>query len=378
MLHEHLPGASEHVHFNKQVTSITTAPDESANPGQEVTVSCSDGSHYQGSMVIGADGVYSTVRRLMNSKLGLPATGPKSNTEPMKTTFLGVFGSCTPLTIPPEPKPDSSESDPNASDTSAGRPMPADSFYETRGPNYALQLGLHHKRTFFGIYHRIPSQPSSGSILPRREPYTEAEKEELAAQYANIHLSPWHTFSDAWENKIWTHIAPLEEGVARVWFSGEDRIVLLGDSVHKHTPISGLGFNAGVQSAVVLTNLLRKALNSAGKDEAGAGTMKKDELKGVFERYQKRRMKFATREADLSKLYTRVASWDNILWKVMDRYILPKINGDTLLLKLVVSKIIKDGEVLDFVEEKNFREGHVKWKFGRVVLPTTAGSKTEE
>ncbi|KAM7191618.1 hypothetical protein V8F20_009225 [Naviculisporaceae sp. PSN 640] len=375
MLYEHLPGASKHVHYNKQVTGITTSP-EPTIAGQEVTVTCSDGSTYHGSMVIGADGVYSTVRRLMNSKLGLPATGPKSNTEPMNTTYLGVFGSCKPLTIPHEAESKSSSKDAPTSDDgngdspqAEGKPMPADSFYETHGPKYAFQLGLHHTRTFFGVYHRIPTQPSSGSILPRREPYTEAEKEALAAQYADFHLSPWHTFSDAWKNQIWTHMAPLEEGVARIWFSGEDRIVLLGDSVHKHTPISGLGFNAGVQSAVVLTNLLHKAL-------AGPGAIGKDELKSIFEQYQKRRIWFAKREADLSKRYTRAASWDNPLWKVLDRYILPRINGDTFLLKFVVSKIIKDSEVLDFVEEKNFREGHVKWKIGRVVLPKLETSKT--
>ncbi|KAM7222986.1 hypothetical protein V8F06_001542 [Rhypophila decipiens] len=386
MLEQHLPGASpnspfdlpgfptkQRLHFDKQVTTIELTTDPA--PGQEVTVTCSDGTCYTGSIVIGADGVYSTVRRLMNSKLGFPATGPKSNTEPMKTTYLGLFGSCSPLTIPKSAKSSGSSTpsspgpnmkpNPEAQsvETEEGDPMPVDTFFETHGPNFALQLGLHHKRTFFAIYHRIPTQPSGGSLMPRRDPYTEEEKASLAEQYANLHVSPWHTFSDAWNARIWDHMANLEEGVASTWSSSDHRIVLLGDSIHKHTPIAGLGFNAGVQSAVVLTNLLHSALKTPPSQKPTAtGSI---DLKQLFTQYQNQRKPPATREADLSKLYTRVVSWDNPLWKLADRYILPKVNGDILLLKLIVSKIMKDGEVLDFAEEKNFREGTIKWRVPR-------------
>lgn len=317
MLVDHLPDETR-LHFNKHIKSIETN-------SHGVKVTSEDGTIHEASIIIGADGVHSTIRQLMNSQLPTPPPSP------MTTSYVGLFGSCELL-------PDFEHG----------------ILCETHGDKYTLQFSRHHTRAFFFIYHRL------AKATTERHHFTDDVKEELVAQYAEIHVTATYKFKDAWDAMIWSHMAHLEEGLVDKWHGANGRIVLIGDAVHKMTPNAGLGFNSGVQSAAALTNALRGILLRDSKNVDSKA------LEDAFESYQDLRKPHAKKTIDLSALYTRVVAWDNPVWKLADRYIMPYVNGDVLLLKLLVSGLIKDGVVLDFVGEENFKEGRVKWVNQRV------------
>ncbi|KAK3357850.1 FAD binding domain-containing protein [Lasiosphaeria hispida] len=317
LLERRLPGRESRLHTNKQVTAIETT-------NQGVSVICADGSTFGGSIVIGADGVHSTVRRLMDEQSPQAST---STSSPMTTTYVGLYGTC-PLLPGLDPSV----------------------FYETHGPAYSMQLAINNNRCMFIIYHRL-NKPTKA-----RHHFSGEEKEALAARYADTHITPHHTFSDVWKAVAWSHMAHIEEGLASTWHEG--RVVLVGDAIHKMTPNAGFGFNNAVTSTVALTNGLRRLLLQRGHVSSLIDT---EALTGVFAAYEETRRPQAKKSIEVSASYSRAVAWDNLLWKVIDRYIGPHINMDVMLLKLLMSPLVREGVVLDFLEESNFKEGTVKW-----------------
>ncbi|KAK4450297.1 hypothetical protein QBC34DRAFT_403224 [Podospora aff. communis PSN243] len=315
LLDRRLPDRASRVHNNKKVTSIETHE-------HGVKVVCADGSSFQGSMVIGADGANSTVRRLMEEK-----STQKPKKEPMETTYVGLYGSCPLLPT-----------------------FEAGTFYETHGPKFSLQLGVGHTRGYFVIYHRL-DKPTTG-----RHRFSVEEKTALAAEYADRYITPDHRFKDIWDIALWSHMAHIEEGLVEKWYGG--RIVLVGDNVHKMMPNAGFGFNSAVISAAALTNGLRRLV----LDKSDSAGIRTDELTQVFATYEKIRKPDARKFVDVSAAYARAVAWDNFVFRFVDRYIGPYIRMDIILLKGLMSPLVRQGLVLDFLEEKDFKEGNVKWK----------------
>ncbi|KAK0652659.1 hypothetical protein B0T16DRAFT_104230 [Cercophora newfieldiana] len=328
MLDRRLPDRESHVHNNKRVAAIETSE-------HGVKVVCADGSAFEGSLVIGADGVHSTVRQLMEEKS--PQPPPE---EAMSTTYIGLYGSCPRL-----PKTESG------------------TFYETHGPKFSLQLGVGHTRNFFVVYHRLEKTTKA------RHRFTDEEKEALAVQYAETYITPDYKFEDIWKTALWSHLAHIEEGLVDKWYG--DRIVLLGDNVHKMTPNVGFGFNNAISSAAALTNGLRRLIleKTQAGDPAGIDT---EALTRVFADYEKIRKAEAKKYIEISANYSRNVAWDNLLFRVIDRYITPFVHLDVFLLKQLMSPQVREGVVLDFLEEKDFKEGKVKWKHPRQKLASTS------
>jgi 2-polyprenyl-6-methoxyphenol hydroxylase-like FAD-dependent oxidoreductase len=100
----------------------------------------------------------------------------------------------------------------------------------------------------------------------------------------------------------------VEEGLLKTW--DWDRVVLLGDAVHKMTPNAGLSLNAGWQGAVALTNGVRRLLATKRTPDAAA-------LGKVFYEYQTKTAKRAKQSLWLSQMYIRVTAWDNLMWKTL-------------------------------------------------------------
>lgn len=319
-LHEYLfntlPEHDARIVSNVEVTGIETRADG-------VKVTCKDGTVHEGSIVVGSDGVNSSVRKHI-------AKGDDKHAEPFSTSYRALYG-CSSWTKGLDPQ----------------------TLYEMHGDKTSIQVIPAPEMAMFVVYERLPGT-TRGS-----KRYTEEEKLEFAKTAEDLSVSEDIKFKDIWSETTWSYFSGLEEGVAPTWFG--DRAVLIGDTVHKMTPNVGLGLNSGWQSAAVLTNGLHELLSKTPEPSTEA-------LNQVFKDYQGIRKKNASDMNGISGLYTRVVAWDNPLWKLADQYITPYIGGDCALLDLLLVPLVaKQGNVLSFADENHYKSGKTPWKNGQTV-----------
>ncbi|ROV99115.1 hypothetical protein VMCG_06620 [Cytospora schulzeri] len=319
-LYKSLPGHESRILSNQGVATIDKTADG-------VTVTCTDGTVHEGSMVIGADGVNSAVR----SHMFMGQTDPKF-AEPFTTSYRALYG-CSTWTTDLDPH----------------------TLYEMHGDKISIQIIPGPEIAMFVVYERLPT------TVKGSKRYSDEEKEEYAKSILDFSVSEKVKFGDIWGTTTWSYFSGLEEGIADLWYT--DRTVLVGDTVHKMTPNVGLGLNSGWQSAAILTNGLRRLLQTTPEPTT-------EDLNKIFQEYQGIRKKNASDMSGLSGLYTRVVAWNNPIWKLADQYINPYIGGDCALLDLLVVPLVAEqGNTLDFLDENNYKTGKTAWKKGRTTVP---------
>lgn len=321
-LYETLPDHESRVLAGKQVASIETT-------AEGVKVTCKDESVYEGSIVVGADGANSAVRKELAKSLG-----DDKLAEPFTTTYRGLYGVSNRM----------KGTEPNT-------------LYEMHSDKITIQIIPGKNSMMFTVYQRLP-ETSKTSVR-----YTEEEKEAFAAEVGDIYVSDTVQFKDIWSEATWSYASGLEEGIADKWYG--ERVVLVGDTVHKMTPNVGLGLNSGWQSAVILTNGLRRLLAKNPEPSTEA-------VNQVFKDYQGIRKKNASDMASVSGLYTRVVAWNNPVWKFADLHVTKLLGGDPKLLELLLVPLVKQGYTLDFLTENNFKSGTTAWSHPRTVVAEDA------
>ncbi|GFF60405.1 3-(3-hydroxy-phenyl)propionate/3-hydroxycinnamic acid hydroxylase [Aspergillus udagawae] len=300
--------AKDKILTDKKLTSITTTQDG-------VTATCADGSVFHGSIVIGADGVYSRTRQVMRNLA-------------LKRELDSTVGPPTPI-----------HGDIPAS-------LPVIPF------------------TFAGWPGRL-ARPTSD-----RTNYTEKEIDALAAEFAEFPLTKTVKVKDVWPRMLGAGLTNLDEGIAKHWSFG--RIVLVGDACHKMTTHLGLGFNHGIQDVVVLCNSLRKALQAA-PDRMGPDT---EALTGLFEKYQAVRMSsVCSLEGDVLKsgLETRLHAWHNVWYYLLSWYLLALNVVENLFMRFVMAPEFRKGQVLDYVTREERMKGKISW-----IYPMSYQAKKED
>ncbi|KAE8311544.1 hypothetical protein BDV41DRAFT_565685 [Aspergillus transmontanensis] len=188
------------VHLNKKVVRVENLPNK-------VMVHCGDGSAFEGDLVVGADGVRSTVReeiwRHMES-LGLPE-------------YSCVFGISNP--------------------TAGVHPEDAHRTY-AEGCS-TLTIGGKGDHIYWFLLAKM-DQSSTGSDIPR---FNEQDLENHVAKYLHIPITS--------TNKAYPC---LEEAFYQYW--SVDRCVCIGDSMHRRTRNIGQAGNSAIETAVSLVNCL--------------------------------------------------------------------------------------------------------------------------
>ncbi|KAH7009627.1 FAD binding domain-containing protein [Ilyonectria destructans] len=315
LLYTHVPENDRRILTDKKVVAIDTHD-------QGVTVHCSDDTIVEGSIVVGCDGVHSRVRLIMRDMMLKASVKVRDSDSPMVAQYQMLAGHIGRLP-----------------DMEAGR------LWETRYDRANIQTFMLEDEGWFLAYKRLPV-PISQSTR-----YTDEDAESFASSIMESQIKPDKKFSDLWAVRKWFHLFNLEEGFVQSWHW--DRIVLLGDSVHKMTPNSGLGLNQGWQGVAALTNILRRLL----VDNPSPNTKT---LQAAFAEYKNKTEGMARDSMRLSSLYTRITSWHNLLYKAAD-YVGPYVGGDLLLFRILASPIVKRGIVLDFVPERGLVPGRIKW-----------------
>lgn len=314
------------MHPNKKVADVTTTSDG-------VVVSCTDGTSYEGSIVIGADGAHSVVRNRMRT-LALQQADAAASTSvvneenPYLTTYQAFW-----LRFP----------------TSLG--LSAGEVNETHGSGLATQLFAGQDSAVIGMYERLET--------PTRERarYTYADEEAIVKRWAHLQISKTLTLQNAWDARLSSGMVQLEEGVVEHW--SWDRIVLVGDAAHKFTPSTGQGCNNGIIDVVVLLNELHKAVEKArarGPDAAPSKT----ELATAFQNYQDARYEPVLDGCQRSGKATATATWENSIFKFVDLHVLSK----HILQKFMINQgatAIAQSPILDFVAGEEQLIGKIPW-----------------
>lgn len=309
------------VYTNKKLEGIEDTDDG-------VVVTCADGSTYEGSIVLGADGVHSQTRRLMRElSLRKSPDAEVNDIEPFQHLYKTMWCSF-----------------PRRWEFAPG------DHCITHGNKASLQFLNAHNRSWMFVYEKLETPTTE------RVTFTEKDMEEFAAKHADMNIGDRLKVKDVFPHRTSAGMANLEEGILEHWSGG--RIVLAGDACHKFTPNAGLGFNNALQDVVTLVNELNQLLSSGGKEVVPSET----ELGALFYRYQDARKEGVLDDLTFSARTTRLCAWPNTMYWLVDQYVIPAIpNFNRLYLKLKGSDSISKAPCLDFVEGEEPFEGKVPW-----------------
>ncbi|EHK47725.1 hypothetical protein TRIATDRAFT_216884 [Trichoderma atroviride IMI 206040] len=310
-----------------------------------VTVKCADGTLYKGSIVIGADGVHSKVRGIMR-QMAIEEHPKRSwdAEEPYLTTYKCLWFS-TPSLVSQQNLPGS----------------PDMAVYETYHKDHSIMCLSGKLRCWVFLYKKL-RQPTTQRLACTKE-----DMQQMINTFADFHITEHVKVREAYNNKINSSMASIEEGMTSHWSWG--RIVLAGDSCHKFAPNLGLGYQSGLQDVVALCNRLHSAVAQA--PDGIPGTLA---LSEAFQSYYAFRREPADTDAKLSAFVLRVSVWENAFYYFLSLYILPLLLADHILQNWVFPPIDRRMLVLDYVEAEEPFTGRVGWVYK---IPTPSKAKED-
>ncbi|KFY40946.1 hypothetical protein V495_05159 [Pseudogymnoascus sp. VKM F-4514 (FW-929)] len=279
-----------------------------------VVVKTSDGSLYNGDILVGADGNQSTVRDTMWQIADELSPGWISSDEhgrpssdygciSGRSSFCGDIEPCSRTSV-------------------CGKHY---SYIINSGPDGHLYWSC-----FFKL-----EQRARGNNIPT---FTEEDEREILDARSNDNITPTVKFRHLLDSKDYSTIFLLQEYVFRRWHF--QRIITIGDAAHKISPISSYSESACLESAATLVNAIREAL--AGSN----GT--KPTLNQIGHAFSTAQSKLQARLITLEKHaheQHRAESLDTLLHAITGAYSLPKINSENIIDRL--SRHIPLAEMLD-------------------------------
>jgi 2-polyprenyl-6-methoxyphenol hydroxylase-like FAD-dependent oxidoreductase len=288
-----------------------------------VSVSCGDGTSYNGSIVIGADGVHSLTRRIMHRIT--TSNFPGLDWDPVRP-FKSEY-TCLWFTCPQRAEPGQ--------------------YIETQSSDRSAIIMTGKEKEWVILFEKHTSQPGDS------HKYSPGEVEQFAAGFAELPTSLGQNLGDMFTRRISAGMTGLDEGIVKHWYSG--RMVLVGDACHKMTPNAGIGFNSGVQDVVVLCNNLRQLLNESPTSDPSS-----DAITNAFKEYQSARESAARQDVSFSMHLTRVQAWSNLIYWALAYWVLSHGFVKRLLAHYVCSGYSR-GEIISYIPAKDLFSGNVPW-----------------
>lgn len=319
IVYEGLPlVAREKILTQKQVTTIEESEDSA-------TVTCADGSTFVGSIVIGADGVYSQTRRqLRQAMLRQGRQADCDEEQPYESSYRMLW--CT------FPRPASS---------------PPGDACETQDKDRSLGYLAGKQRGWIFLYEKL-EKPTRDRV-----DYSEEDIERFAASFADYPVSETLSFKDVFQSYK-AGMANLGEGVVKNF--SNDRIVLVGDACHRFTPNAALGLNNGIQDIVSVCNAIHAAFRNS-KD----GSLSRAALKTAFGLYHDQRLAPVKKDLRASALLTRLQAWANTWFYISARFLLVFDWFQRFTLRHVAIPNMRLAPVLDYVSADEPYVGTIAW-----------------
>jgi len=198
MLVESLPECDERVKIGRQVTGVETT-------ASGVSVRFEDGTSETGSIVIGADGIWSVVRRELERLSG------DKIFEPEYTGYSGIYG--------------------HGGAVEGLMPWTGHERHDYGEDGFGIQVFTTPTKTFFGSFRRIPVSKGESGNDGTFKRYTEADADAFAESLLDVPLYKGVKFGDIWKEKELYGMTQIHSGMAKQWHWS--RLVLVGDSAHK-------------------------------------------------------------------------------------------------------------------------------------------------
>ncbi|PWY88175.1 monooxygenase [Aspergillus heteromorphus CBS 117.55] len=287
ILYAHLEDCREKVLVSKKVTRVEHYP-------THIVAHCQDGSSYEGDLIVGADGVHSTVRQLMWNYMETRGLSREVERERRRMTseYSCVFGIST---------------------QTAGL-IPGHS-HRTYAEGYSFLVIVGKEgRVYWFLFTKMDRQYASHEI-PR---FKKENVDEYVAPWLRKPVTRSIAFEEVYKRAIVKTHLPLEEANYEYWC--KDRWVIIGDSSHKMTPNAGQGGNSAIESAVTLANSLAKLLQSKHSIQI-------DDVDLCLQAWQKSRKPRLTKIWNSARDLTRLEACETFKHKLISLHLLPYLRA---------------------------------------------------
>ncbi|KAF7351054.1 Monooxygenase FAD-binding protein [Mycena sanguinolenta] len=274
------------VFVDKRVVTVTPL----ANGVQVMT---KDGATYTGDILVGADGVYSTIRKEM-WRLGdelAPGRFPQADRTDVPCDYHCMFGISKNVV----------GLNKSSTQTVLGH---NNSYLVIDGPGsrtYWFSFTQRNHRRLLGLENEIPRG------------FTQEEKAALVEKYWSDPISRTATFGDLYMNRTIAVLTALPEFVYTEWHFG--RIITTGGAAHKFHPISGQGGNHVLETAAALTTEIYNMLNALQPGQRPCDS----DITAAFQRTQECRRAPVIKAVNNSHLQQRIVACETPFFELITR-----------------------------------------------------------
>ncbi|KAK1483389.1 hypothetical protein CTAM01_13466 [Colletotrichum tamarilloi] len=293
VLYEHLKDKSR-IFVNQKVKRVESLKDSAL-------VYTKDGSVFEGQMVVGADGVRSTIRQEMwrnaddnNDSSAIPARDRQN----ISCEHACIFGTAKPT-----------------AGVGPGQVVGASGHGTVAGC-----MGGPSGEVFVFWFWTLPEGQRSYPIdeIPR---FTEEDKKrEFDRSVDSLVADNGLRFREVLKNLEYSGVTALPHFVMRRWHYG--RIVILGDAAHKFNPLVGQGGNSCIESCASLVNALQEQ-NIIGKGVSAAASWKLSSLETAFVTVEEQRVERLAFMVEQCQEAMRMSAWDTWKGRLVQQYVAP-------------------------------------------------------
>ncbi|KAI1171045.1 FAD/NAD(P)-binding domain-containing protein [Nemania sp. FL0916] len=262
-----------------------------------VTVFTDNGDQYEGSILVGADGVHSTIRHLL-SQAATPTDPERARnlTSPFTASYRAIYATSRNINIGTQ---------------KAFMPDGVVHVAYHSGASGVAATGV--KGLVFWF---LFVKEDETTCTPNCPKYSEEDAEATIEQLGNLKLGSDYTFRDLWNTKVKAAMFPMEEGTVKGSWNNGGRVVLIGDSASKATINPGLGGNTHVEGVCHLMNEMVELLKHSPVPST-------NEITEMLNRYEEKQRPRAELIVTLSSFATRYEAmetwWTRMLMPVMRR-----------------------------------------------------------
>ncbi|KAM0256259.1 hypothetical protein ACHAPA_012227 [Fusarium lateritium] len=345
ILYSHI-SEKERIIVNKKAVRIE-------NFNHAALVHTKDGSTFKGQVVVGADGVRSTVRREMwrDAEVKEPGWIPSQDKQNISCEHACVFGTAQsqsegPLTI-----------------------EPGELIASSAPGTVAACMGGPGGEIFVFWFWALPKSQRACPIgdIPR---FTEEEKDrQLTLAASTIMTDSRVRLGQMTSNFATSGITALPNFVLQRWHYG--RTIVIGDAAHKFNPLVGQGGNSCIESCASLVNSLQKSLGGSLSLSENA-TWDGGALIEAFHAVENQRVGRVSDMVERCQDAMRAAAWESWRARLMQKFVMPLLPLSTIT--DFYSSFITSGLSLDGF--RNPKETH-KWLYDDEKLEKPSSSYTK-